>query len=213
MKVLAIFLLLLPLSLVSAQKIGELAQEKPPEIFPPNTLGIDIMFGEGGFGMGTFYRRTFSQNLTGFVDFSISEVKDDREVQYIDYFGNTFTPGKVNRAFLLPLNLGIQYRIFSESITDSFRPFLSAGVGPNIVLTTPYETEFFTAFKFAKAHYAVGGYIGLGANIGISKTNLVGISVRYIYSRVFGDAIETMTGTFNKNFGQFYITLNLGTMY
>jgi hypothetical protein len=213
MKVFAFFLLLLPFSLVSAQRIGELAPDRPPEVFPPNSIGADIMFGEGGFGLGGFYRKTFSQTLTGFIDFSISELKDDREVQYIDYYGNTYSPGKVNRAFLFPLNFGIHYRIFSESITDGFRPFISAGVGPSVILTTPYETEFFTAFKFAKAHYAAGGYIGLGANIGISKSNLVGISVRYMYARILGNEIETMLGSFSRDFGQFYITLNIGTMY
>jgi hypothetical protein len=214
MKVFVILLLLLPILLVNAQKIGELAPERPPEVFPTNGIGLDIMFGEGGFGFGTFYRKSFSQNFTGFIDFSISELKNDREVQYVDYYtGNTYTPDKINRALLIPFDLGIQYRIFSESITDSFRPFVSLAVGPDIILTTPYDTEFFTAFKFAKAHYAIGGYIGLGANIGISKTNLIGISIRYAYTNVFGDPIETLKGSFKNNFGQFYITLNLGTMY
>jgi hypothetical protein len=213
MKVLMIFLLLIPLSFSNAQKIGELAPEKPPEIFPPNSWGADIMFGEGGFGLGTFYRHSFSLTMTGFVDFSISELKDDREVQYIDYFGNTYTPNKVNRAFLFPLNFGMQYRIFANSVNDNFRPFISVGVGPNIVLTTPYDTEYFTAFKFSKAHYAIGGYIGMGANVGISKSNLIGISVRYMYAHVLGDPVETMIDSFKQDFGQFYITLNLGIMY
>lgn len=213
MKVLMIFLLLIPFGFINAQKIGELAPEKPPEVFPPNSWGADIMFGEGGFGLGTFYRHSLSETLTGFVDFSMSELKDDREVQYIDYFGNTYTPNKVNRAFLLPLNFGVQYRMFENSITDNFRPFITVGVGPNLILTTPYDTEYFTAFKFSKAHYAVGGYIGMGANVGISKTNLVGLTVKYMYARVLGDSFETMINTYKKEFGQFYITLNLGIMY
>ena len=213
MKALIIFLLLFPFGLASAQKIGELAPPKPPEVFPSNSWGVDIMFGEGGFGLGTFYRHALSETLTGFVDFSMSELKDEREVQYIDYFGNTYTPNKVNRAFLLPLNFGLQYRMFENSVNDNFRPFVTFGVGPNIVLTTPYDTEYFTAFKFSKAHYAVGGYIGLGANVGISKSNLVGLTVKYMYARVLGDSFETMIGTYKKEFGQFYITLNLGIMY
>ena len=71
---------------VNAQGIGELAPEKPLEVFPNNSFGLDIMFSEGGFGFGTFYRRQLSQKFTTFVDFSISESKDEKEFDYYDYF-------------------------------------------------------------------------------------------------------------------------------
>jgi hypothetical protein len=213
MKAFLIFLLIIPFGISSAQKIGEPAPEKAPEVFPNNSFGADIMFGEGGFGLGTFYKKSFSQNITGFVDFSISETKDDREVTYIDYFGNSFTPDKVNRAFLFPLNFGIQYRLFSESLTENLRPYISIGIGPSIILTTPYDQEFFKAFGSAKAHYAAGGYLGLGANIGMNKKNLIALNVRYYYNQILGDGIEIMTNSTHKSFGQFCIMLTLGVMY
>ncbi len=213
MKAFLVFLFIIPFGLLSAQKIGELAPDKAPEVFPGNSLGGDIMFGEGGFGLGTFYKKSFSQNITGFVDFSISETKDDREVTYIDYFGNSFTPDKVNRAFLLPLNFGIQYRLFSESLTENLRPYLSIGIGPSIILTTPYDQEFFQSFGSAKAHYAAGGYIGFGANMGLNKKNLVALNVRYYFNQILGDGIELMTNSTRKSFGQFYIMLTIGVMY
>ena len=213
MKVFLIFLLLIPFGLTSAQKIGEFAPEKPPEVFPNNSWGIDIMFGEGGFGLGTFYRRSLSQNITGFIDFSISETKDDREVTYVDYFGNQYTPDKVNRAFLFPVNLGIQYRIFSESLTENLSPYITVGVGPAIILTTPYDQEFFKSFGDAKAHYAIGGYIGLGTNIGVSKSNLIGLNARYYYTQILGDGIELMTNNFKSGFGQLSLLLTIGIMY
>ena len=208
-----ILLLIIPIGFTSAQKIGELAPERPPEIFPNNTWGVDIMFGEGGFGLGTFFRRSLATDLTGFIDFSISETKDDREVQYIDYFGNTFTPDKVNRAFQMPINLGLQYRLFSESLTENLRPYLTFGAGPNIIITTPYDKEFFNAFGYAQTKYAIGGYVGFGANMGMSKSNLVGLNVRYYYTYVFGEGIENLTNNFRKSFGQFALTLTVGIMY
>ena len=45
------------------------------------------MFSEGGFGLGGFYRRQFSDKVTGFVDLSISEAKDDREIEYWHHLG------------------------------------------------------------------------------------------------------------------------------
>ncbi|MFA5806023.1 MAG: hypothetical protein WC879_15405 [Melioribacteraceae bacterium] len=213
MKALMILLLLVPLGLTSGQKIGELAPVRPPEIFPNNTWGVDIMFGEGGFGLGTFYRRLVTQDLTGFIDFSISETKDEREVQYIDYFGNTFTPDKVNRSFQMPINFGLQYRLFSESLTENLRPYLTFGVGPTLIITTPYDKEFFNAFGYAQTKYAIGGYVGFGANMGTSKSNLVGLNVRYYYTYVFGEGIENLTNNFRKKFGQFALTLTVGIMY
>ena len=214
MKVLAYFFVLILLAApVEAQRIGQLAPEKPPEIFPPNSWGADIMFGEGGFGLGTFYKYSFNRTLTGVIDLSISESKDEREMEYIDYWGNTFVFGKVNRIFLIPLNFGIQYRLFADALTENLRPYVSAGVGPTFVVTTPYEKDFFSAFGDAKMHYAAGGYVGIGANFGDSKSNLLGINVRYYYFSLFGEGVESLVDNVKKSFGSFYISLNLGIMY
>lgn len=214
MKKLIAILLFLPIGFTFAQRIGELAPPKPPEIFPDNSWGVDLMFGEGGFGLGTFYRRTFSLNLSGFIDLSISETKDEREMEYYDpWYGITYSPNKANRAFLLPVTFGIQYRLFDEALTENLRPYLTAGVGPTFVVSTPYEEEFFSSFKYAKLHTGFGGYIGFGANMGTSKSNLVGLNVRYYYTHLFGDGVENMIGTLRKEFGQFSLSLNVGIMY
>jgi hypothetical protein len=212
-KVLVFIFLILPFTMIEAQRIGTLAPEKDPEIFPANSWGADLMFGEGGFGLGTFYRRAITRDITGFVDLSFSESKDDREVEYVDWWGNIYVIGKVNRVFLLPLNFGIQYRLFSESLTENLRPYITAGVGPTFVITTPYELEFFESFGKAKNHYALGGYVGLGANIGSSKSNLIGLNVRYYYIHMFDEGVENLIDRFRKNFGHVYLTLNVGIMY
>ncbi len=199
---------------VNGQGIGELAPEKDLEIFPDNAFGLDIMFGEGGFGFGTFYRRQLNPSLTFFTDFSISEAKDDQEFEYIDpYFGYSITFGKVNRIFLLPVNFGLQYRLFENVIYDNLRPYINAGVGPTFAITTPYSMEFFEAFGKAQAKYAAGGYVGFGANFGLDKNNLVGLNFRYYYIQFFSDGVESLIGKKRKSLGSFYITINLGMMY
>lgn len=42
----------------------------------------------------------------------------------------------------MPVNFGVQYRIFEDVIADNLRPYISAGVGPSLIITTPYELEF-----------------------------------------------------------------------
>lgn len=198
---------------VSAQKIGKLAPEQEPEQFPPNAWGVDLMFGDGGFGLGTFLRQEFSIKLTGFVDVSFSESKDEREFQYIDYFGNTYTVGKKNRVFIVPLNFGLQYRLFEDDITSTLRPYLNVGVGPTLVITTPYEQEFFSSFGDAQTKFAAGGYVGFGANFGSSKSNLVGINMRYYYIHLFDEGVENLYDKFRKDLAHFYLTINIGIMY
>ncbi|KUO60273.1 hypothetical protein APF79_01265 [bacterium BRH_c32] len=208
-----VILLILLTGTIIPQKIGKLAPPPEREIFPNNSWGMDIMFGEGGFGLGTFLRREVAEDLTGFIDISFSESKDEREVEYIDYWGNSFTFNKKNRVFLLPLNLGLQFRLFSESITDNLRPYVNFGVGPTLVVSTPYEKEFFSSFGKARGYLSAGGYVGFGANFGISKRNLIGINARYYYIHMFNEGVENINNRFRKDFGHFYITLNVGIMY
>lgn len=198
---------------VNAQGIGEIVPPKPPMEFPDNALGLDIMFCEGGFGLGGFYRHSLSSTLTAFTDFSISEAKDPREFTYVDYYGNTYTFGKLNRAFLLPLYFGLQYRLFENVLYDNLRPYINFGVGPTAVVKTPYELEFFKSFSKAQVDYAAGGYVGFGANFGIDKSSLVGLNVRYYFVHLFNNGIEIMQGHMEKDLGGIYLTINLGTMY
>ena len=61
-------ILIIPSLNLKAQGIGELAPEKPPMVFPKNAFGLDLMFSEGGFGLGTFYRRAVSEDVTLFTN-------------------------------------------------------------------------------------------------------------------------------------------------
>jgi hypothetical protein len=213
-KLLFAAIIIIPLLNVNAQEIGELAPAKEPEVFPDNALGLDIMFSEGGFGLGGFYRRQFSDKVTGFVDLSISEAKDDREIEYYDFFTNTtYTVGKKNRVFIVPVNFGAQYRIFESVIYDNLRPYINAGVGPTMVITTPYREEFFNSFGYAQMRVAAGGYIGFGANFGLDKSSLVGLNVRYYIIQFFDKGVESLTGHYNKTLGGFFLTINIGMMY
>jgi len=196
-----------------AQSLGKIVDEREETTFPQNALGGDIMFSEGGFGAGMFYQRQLNPNFTFFGDFSFSEAKDDNEVEYFDWFGNSIVPGKVNRIFSIPFNFGLQYRLFRETITDNLRPYINAGVGPHLVMTTPFSDGFFSAFGSATTYIAAGGYVGLGAKIGSSPTSLVGINIRYYYTHLFNDGVEGLRGNSRKGIDGFYITVNIGSMY
>ena len=202
-----------------------------------NAWGGDILISTGGFGLGGFYRRQFSETIYGFLSLSVSEAKDSREVQFVDPFTlQTFTPGKVNRFLVVPLLFGVQYRLFQDAIQDNFRPYLTAAAGPSIVYASPYadreeispgvtrtrEVDFFKALGRGQAHYTVGGYVGIGAFFGFERKNLLGINIRYYFVPLrsgiesfipLGRGIERIEPEKKKEFGGFFITLNFGTQY
>jgi hypothetical protein len=214
MKKLLLMLFIIPFFAIYSQKIGELAEEKANIIFPNNALGMDLMIGESGFGLGAFYRYNLTQTLTTFSDFSISESKNDREFDRYDIFGYPIIDsGKKNRLYLFPLDFGLQYRLFYNSLTDNLRPYISVAIGPTIFATTPAQIEFFKSLSYAKARFGVGGYIGFGANFGTNPNNLTGINVRYYFHQLFGEGIEQYYGQFKKSFQQFSLTINIGIMY
>ncbi len=194
--------------------------QEPVKLVPSSyddAWGVDILLSNNGFGLAGFYRHQYSRDISGTVTFGITESKDDNEVEYYDYFGQSFVPGKINRFLMMPLLFGIQYRLFADDITDSFRPYVNAGAGPTLVLASPYNREYFNSLGYARSHYTLGGFIGAGAFFGSDMGSLSGINIRY-YVVPFSSGIESLqdaTGRIGrkKDFGGFFITINLGSTF
>lgn len=201
-----------------------------------NAWGLDILVSNDGFGLGTFYRREFSDDLFGFAMFSISEAKDEREFEQFDPFlpGVSYVPGKLMRFLVMPLTIGVQYRVFKDAIADNFRPFINAGVGPTMIFAAPFvemvrtasgtpvpsQVEFFKSLGKGQPHYTATAFIGVGANFGTEKANVLGVNFRYYFTYLFGNGLPSLynlnTGEIagrKKDFGGFFITLNVGTAH
>ncbi len=199
-----------------------------------NTWGVDIMASDGGFGLGLFYRREISPDLSWFSTFSISEAKDEREVeQYDPYTGLTFVPGKLNRFLVLPLYAGLQYRLFREDIVETFRPVVNAAVGPTMIYTMPFakigdaggvltvdQVDFFKAIGMGQPHYTIGGYLGFGANFGAERGNVFGVNFRYYVVTLLSGSLPSTYNQYNgsvegtkKDFGGVVITISFGTTF
>jgi len=201
----------------------------------PNIWSLDILLSNDGFGLGTIYRRSLTPDVSWFASFSISESKDEREVEYYDYYyGTTVSPGKLNRFMVLPLMAGIQFRLFREDIVDTFRPYVNAAVGPAMVYMMPYvekvqtsdgltyydQMDFFKAIGRGHPHYTFGGYVGFGANFGTQRSSIFGINFRYYLTYPMSEGLPSLFDERNgevkatkKNFGGFIISLNVGTAF
>jgi outer membrane protein W len=199
------------------------AQSYRPSV---NAWGLDILFSNNGFGLGAFYRHEITDEYSWMVNFLISGVKADAEVEQYDFYGNSFVPGKLNRLLLMPLMASVQYRLFKDDIADNFRPFITAGIGPTMIYVSPYATygdptnpyqptsqfDFFTSLKYGKMRYALGGFIGAGAYFGMDKGTITGLNVRYVWAP-YPSGIEVMQGGYMKNFGGLFITLTFGSLF
>ncbi len=184
------------------------------EYIKRDSWGADILVSTNGFGLGTFYRHEYTPNLAGFIDFSISESKDEQEFErYNPYTGQTFVVGKINRFLVMPLYAGLQYRLFSEDIVDNFRPYVNGAVGPTIIYVFPYNEEYFTALGQGQPKYTVGGYLGFGAFFGSERSSLFGLNVRYYVIPYSGGLPSMYHGSEIANktdFGGLYISFSVG---
>lgn len=215
----ALFVILTALSSAQDQP-GPIASEASNTPFDSNAArfrnawGVDILISYGGVGLGGFYRHEFARDVSGFAGLSVSEAKDEREFEVFDYYTQSyFTPGKTNRFLVIPLVFGVEQRLFSNQIMDNFRPYLSAALGPTLIYSTPYQDEFFSSLGKGHAHYTVGGYVGGGAYFGSDRSTLFGINIRY-YFVPFGAGLESLgAGPPKKEFGGFFITINVGNSW
>lgn len=169
-------------------------------------FGIDVLFSNSGFGAGGFYQRNVSDNLSLFVNIGVtgSRTKDELDI----WNGYEYrVPNKVNRLYTFPLMFGLRQRLFAERLSDEFRPFLNAGVGPSVVLALPYEYSFFSSFSHATAQVTGGGFVGLGADFG-ENNPVIGINLRY-YIIPISPGIESLKDEPIKDFGGLFLTLNV----
>ena len=199
-----------------------------------NVWGLDILISNDGFGLGTYYRRALTPDLSGVIAFSISESKDTREIEQFDpYSQQSYVPGKLNRFLVFPLTFAVQYRLFREDIVETFRPFVTAGLGPVMVLEMPFVTldktaypvianpvDFFKSIGSGHPHYTGTAFIGAGANFGSDQSSVFGVNFRYYFTYLFSKGLPSMydlyTGDVDatkKDFGGFFITLNIGMPY
>ncbi len=178
-----------------------------------SSYGLIGSLSTSGFGVGAFYQREFMKDWSYTVDLIASGARntDELETGQDPLTGLTYIPNKVNRVYLLPLMAGVQHRVFSDKLTDSFRPFVSAGVGPAFIYTTPYEVEFFRALTHGEFYTRFGGFIGAGAQVGAPGLRTsTGVSARYYYIPFGGEGIESVKGSPIKDFGGLQLSVSVG---
>jgi hypothetical protein len=182
-----------------------------------NAWGIDLLLSNNGFGAGFFMQLKLSDAIVAYGSLYISGARnsDELEQPFYDEYGQIVyrVPGKINRLYMFPLTFGMQYYIFRDVLSESLKPYLSFGVGPTFILSTPYEIEFFSAFSHASFYTRFGTSVGIGADVGGSEKTTMSVNMKYYFIPFGSPGLESMQGSPITNFGGIFLSLSVAMKY
>jgi hypothetical protein len=179
------------------------------------TIGFNVLFSGSGYGGGLFYSLSLGEDIVGFANLEISPRRNRSEFEQVDpNTGRFFIPGKKHWLMMFPLMIGLNYKVFQNDLSESLRPYVSAGVGPTFVMASPYDYptkyEFFNTLGDAVWYTRPGAFLGAGTYIGSTSKTSLAVNVRYYVIPFGGDGIESVAGNPITDFGGLFISLCIG---
>lgn len=107
-----------------------------------NSLAVDIMLNNFGFGVGGRYSKVVGPYTELTFQTGITGIRDVSEQNFQDFFtGQRTIPNKYKRALGFPFLFGIERRLFADAISDNFRFFIASSAGPALAFTYPYVDD------------------------------------------------------------------------
>ncbi len=168
--------------------------------------GFTLLLTNSGFGFGGYYRKALSETTSLVGEIMLGSGKDEREQKFITFWGQAVIPNKKNYLLIVPLQFGVQKRLFKETIRENFRPYIQLSGGPAFGWVSPYFRDSngngtrepqekiydsIGAFPKGKGRVGVGGTLALGAFFGFSKRTTQGVRLGYTFTYFF-EAVELM---------------------
>ena len=210
-------------SLITFESPRSLIFDKARPLLNTSAVGLDLDFSYFGFGMGIFWQKNIAKDWDLISDFTFSNVKNSDEFEpYYSDINQFYTLGKINRVYMFPLTVGLKKFLFTDELSDSFRPYLSLGGGPTFILSTPYtegsieggdKVSIFESFKDMSWFTRFGFYVGVGSEFQTSAILYTAINVRYYYIHYGGNGIASMANDPMKSFQSIFINLSIGKRY
>lgn len=175
-----------------------------------NSLGFDVFLNNFGFGIGGNYARVIGPYTQLTFRTGITGIRDASEQNFQSFLtGQQIIPNKYKRGLGFPFVLGVKQRFFAKNIEDSFRFFVSAGVGPALAFTYPYVrdsnnngfrdfrvvsvggsqflapvervNDFFTGWKDGESDWGFNGEIKIGVDLGSSFSSQTTVEFGYFF--------------------------------
>ena len=179
-----------------------------PVIPHMNSWAVGFQYSDNGFGVsGTYYKR-LARTSDLMFKLSVSGVSDRSEVEYFDYYGNSYVKDKINRVYASTFSIGLKHNVFFDDIDGNFKPFIKGGVAPSLIITTPYDRSFFKAFGYAQSSFGLGLYGGVGIEYYESTSVGLSIGIEYSYIQVLGREVSSIKDKNITNIGGLQFSFN-----
>lgn len=177
-------------------------------------LTFDIIVNNFGFGIGGQYRRVLAPQMEGIFNMRITGLRDASEQTFTDvFFGQQVVPNKFQRAFAFPAMIGLRKRLFSNTVQEQYRFFITASAGAVAAFSYPYfndrndngyreqfndnfeqVNDIFTGWSDGDWHFGGVGEFKIGVDVGRNFSNVTSIEFGY-YMNYFPGGIQMMTPT------------------
>lgn len=189
-------------------EVVEIAEPKTPfsEGYH-NSLGVDVMVNNFGFGIGGTYGRIIAPYTELTLRAGITGIRNDSEQNFQSFLtGQQIIPNKYKRAFGFPFSLGLKQRVFARQVEDNLRFFVSGAAGPAMAFTYPYVrdqdgngfrtfratedgflvpiervNDFFSGWSNGETHWGLNGEIKIGVDIGSDFDSRTTVEFGYFF--------------------------------
>lgn len=234
--------LLLLLALLAPAAAPAAAQAPVDAALAPYGTGAggQVLLTNSGFGLGGYYHWALSPRTSVISEVSLRPTKDESEVTFFDRFGRKDIRNKANYLLTLPVQLGVQRRVFQAHIEDNFRPFVQASTGPTIGWEYPYfddcngsgaldaadcdqdgvyeEEDTYDALSGiprGRVRLGLGGTLAVGAHFGFSTRSSQGVRIGYAFTYFFQPVqlLEPAVQDAQHFFGTPIISLTFGRLF
>ena len=175
-KYISLFFLVVLLSInINAQSI-----EYEDEYHQPY-MGFSFTMAETGSGIGLLLAWPIFNHTHLGANLGAYFLRDETEFSGINpYTGYYYTVGKENNVYLFDFMVSVKRRFFANDLDESFRPFLTGGVGPYYGMNFPeFGTDIEGNKTFDQYAWALGGFIGAGVDVDASTNFFMSIRAQY----------------------------------
>jgi hypothetical protein len=172
MKSRSVILILLGILLITPLVFG---QDFDEEIYPEKKQGGFVFsMAETGSGLGGFFAWPIINHFHLGLTLDVFFIRDSKQIDAYNIYGYPITLNKKNNVYLFDFLVTLKRRFFAQELDDSFRPFLSAAIGPYYGMNFPENKEFPDEYR-----WALGGYVGSGVDISVDTKLFVSIRAQY----------------------------------
>jgi opacity protein-like surface antigen len=144
-------------------------------------VGLGFAMVESGSSLGFFIGWPLLQDYHFGFAFDGFILRDSKQVDTYDpYSGMPYSMNKQNNVYIFDLTVTMKKRLFKQDLSDEFRPFISAGLGPVYGMNFPETSR--DANNLAKKdeyRWTMGGFVGAGVDFSVKSNHLVSIRAQY----------------------------------